>query len=73
MGSTRFIVKVQISLNDGGKSIVVYNQDRSVMSVLETTPELRKLFRGRPKFYCYATFKKHGVLVLEDEVPVQDW
>jgi hypothetical protein len=67
-----FLVKIQISLSDDGDTVLIYNKDRSFEAMLATTPEIRALFRGRPKIYAYVT-RSGDELEFQREAPPQDW
>jgi hypothetical protein len=66
------IVKVQISQNDDGNTVLVYNKDRSFTQIFETDPDIRKLLGNRPKKYFKAELKGND-MEIHEQVPDQDW
>ncbi len=66
------IVKVQISLSDGGKHVLVYNQDRSVLKQYETSDEIRFIMKGRPKRFVEAEVAGDDITII-GPAPDQDW
>lgn len=66
------IVKVQVSLNDGGSSVLVYNRDRSVMQQFEAKPEIVKAVGAGRRAFFFAKIVD-SILELEGRAPEQDW
>jgi hypothetical protein len=76
----RIIVKVQVPLfsSDAYVDVLVYNEDRSVMSELPMRSEwereeLLDTLGDEPKGYFYAKPDGKGGLILTGEAPYQDW
>ena len=78
------IVKVQISLGNSNKRVLVYNEDQSVMYEDKASKEILKKMKGRDKVY----FKAHTetikdlekkikgfpkIIVLDEIVKDQNW
>ncbi len=66
------IIKVQISLSDGGKHVLVYNQDRSVQQQFEATEDVVLILGGRAKAYFEAEVKGDNITII-GPAPDQDW
>lgn len=57
----------------GGKELLLYNEDKSIISQLNCEKELLKLFGKDFKIYVLAYFDKSDVLHIEKKVKQQDW
>lgn len=68
----REIVKVQISQNDGGASILVYNEDRSIFQQMPSTPAMKRAVGPSGKRY-FSISRIQDEIILEDIAPEQDW
>ena len=66
------IVKVQISLNDGGAEMLVYSDDRSWFHQGATTPEARAAMGKRRKGFFYAE-RSNGKIIIGAPAPEQGW
>lgn len=69
----RFVVKVQVSLNDAPRETLTYNADRSVMHQEPASPDVLRILRGRDKAYFWAWINKDRLLVIDEEAGEQDW
>lgn len=61
---------------DGGKNVLIYNENRSIMLVEEMTKrQMRDLFWGNePKVYCLCSYTPpRSALMIEKIVEDQDW
>jgi hypothetical protein len=67
------IVKLQISLNDGGATALVYNERKSFIQQLPATDDVLTLMGSRVKAFFRVRFSKDRHVVLEEEVEDQDW
>ncbi len=73
-----FIVKIQQSLNssDGVKSVLIYNEDKSIMHESRNPEEIAPLLKvlgDRPKGYFDADLNAEGRLGIIKEVEQQSW
>lgn len=71
-----FIVKIQraVATTHPGGSILVYNEDRSVMWEQEETPDMVALIHGQLKRYFWATIIGTELAIMNDKpAPEQDW
>lgn len=66
------IFKIQVSLNDGGKTVLVYNRDKSYVYQGPIPKELKKRLKGRAKIYCVCTVDG-DTLDIYEEVGAQTW
>ena len=67
------IVKIQRSITSSeGPSMLIYNQDRSIMEQLPLPPEMERWFGKRLKRYAEARIVS-SQLIIDHEVPDQDW
>lgn len=75
MENKKFIVKVQLSIasNKDVQSVLVYNEDESILAEYEATDDLLKFCDGREKFFVWATLDAEGGIVLGDIAPWQQW
>lgn len=75
MTTEKFIVKVQASLtsNNDVQSILIYNEDESVMAEFDATDDVLKLLDGRPKAFFFAHIADDGGLILGTPAPWQQW
>ena len=72
----RFVVKVQLPLfGPWAAGVLAYNEDRTI-EWIETLPdrvtEIRKLVKGKPKTFWFATIQD-GFVVLGEPAPWQEW
>jgi len=75
------IVKVQISLFDSDKRILVYNKDESVMYEDKAPKEIIKRMKGKDKAYFKAHIKFINInitdfpkiIILDEMVEDQNW
>lgn len=67
------LVKVQVSQNDGGKSVLVYNKRRSIFRQFDSTPEILEAVGPSSKAFFFASLAKDGFLDLRQRAPMQDW
>ncbi len=65
------IVKIQISQNDGGESVLIYNRERSLSWQYSSESVLPKM-KGRPKAYFHAAIVGDE-LEIGEEAPWQGW
>lgn len=69
---SRDIFKVQLALNND--NILVYNKDRSSVGEFKQDKVIKKLARGRLKFYVYTKPHKNKCHIeILGEAPCQDW
>lgn len=66
------IVKVQISLSDGGKQMLVYDRRKNWFYQGPMTAEVKTALGRRKKGYFHATIKG-TVIAIGDKAPGQDW
>ncbi len=68
------IVKVQMSLFTTAScpQVLIYNEDRTVMWQGDAPKGLKKLMKGEPKKFFYATTKNKNI-ILGEEAEWQDW
>jgi hypothetical protein len=68
------IVKLQISLNDGGGRVLVYDRDLTVFAQHEATPYVRKILDGRVKaFFEAVVIPELDKVTILGPAPDQDW
>ena len=74
-----FIVKVQLSLasSDGSRTMLAYNEDRSLQFESEAHAETAQRMGDRVKAFFWADLvgkiKGQAKLVINEEAPEQDW
>jgi hypothetical protein len=70
------IVKLQTNLNnvngEGGTTLLIYNQDRSVLQQFEVDQGIKDLMNGRIKAYFEARVIHDSIEIL-GPAPDQDW
>jgi hypothetical protein len=66
------IVKVQVSLNDGGSTVLVYNKDRTIQQQFPGKPEVVKAVGPAARAFFFAKIVD-GILELEGRAPEQGW
>lgn len=49
--SKRFVLKMQLSEFPHEKMALVYNRNKTIMTELPVTPEIKKLFNGKHKIF----------------------
>lgn len=68
------ILKVQVSLNDGGDRVLIYDRDRTAFMQQDATPAVRKIMGGRVKAFFEAEVKRRtGDVTILGPAPDQDW
>ena len=72
------IVKVQLPLNEGNRSILVYNKDRSRMGIVPVSKSLGDLLNNQVKSFWHAEWHQgdlpqEGTYELIEPAPWQDW
>lgn len=73
------LLKVQTSLfsSDGIGSVMVYNEDKSIIGEFnltsDLTKEITKKLNGKPKSFWFGHIDKNKMLVLDKEAPWQNW
>ena len=68
------IIKIQRSIGgNAGLTILVYNEDKSLLYEQEQSKQTDNLFVGNElKVYHYATLRK-GVIRINERAPEQEW
>ena len=68
------IVKVQwpLSTNHAVPQVLIYSQDRSVLTEIPATPEIKKKMQGKPKEFFHAEVND-WVLTIHERAPWQQW
>ena len=74
MTKTQQIFKVQLPLisTDPNAGILVYNEDRSIETIVPMDEDAKKYFT-EPKSFHFGHMDKDGWLILVGEAPWQDW
>lgn len=67
------IVKAQLSLNDGGQHVLIYNADRSITSQFPATQELIEAIGEDKKAFFFSVLRDDGILELGETAPWQEW
>jgi hypothetical protein len=49
--SKRFVLKMQLSEFPYEKRVLIYNKNKTIMTELPVTPEIKKLFNGKHKIF----------------------
>lgn len=49
--SKRFVLKMQLSKFPYEKRVLIYNKNKTIMTELPVTPEIKKLFNGKHKIF----------------------
>lgn len=70
----KIIFKVQISLftSENSPQVMLYNEKRDISGQFPLSKDIKKLVKGRPKFFVYGEMIGTEVTVL-GEAPWQDW
>jgi hypothetical protein len=66
------IVKVQISQNDGGRTCLIYNKDKTVLRQFETDEDTAHYMAGRAKAFFHAEVTSDSIKI-QGESPWQEW
>jgi len=66
------IVKAQVSLNDGGETVLIYNHDRSIMQQFPAEPGVLLAIGPKKRAFFHAKIEA-GIVVLERDAPEQGW
>jgi hypothetical protein len=66
------IIKIQISQNDGGQNMLIYNEDRSFKHQFPVSEEVKAYMKGSPKAYFNADVSGKDIKILS-KAPDQDW
>jgi len=68
----KVIVKVQRSLNNGGKRTLIYNKDRSVLIEFDTNNAVQSMLGLKMKGFFEAEIEAENIALLK-EVKWRDW
>ena len=67
------IVKIQLPQVGNTNKALFYNRSKSIMQMMDITPELLALFGGRKKIYVAAHINSDDQLVIDKVLSYQNW